>query len=178
MARDKIKSEPIDGFVYEVHQLPATKGEAIGAELVALIAPMIGALVGEGKAEAKIENVGELDLRALGLHAASDVFAKFISSPKLIEIRKLMAKHTEIWGEGFGDAGAPLERNYDDHFAGRYDAMIAWFLFALEVNFSGFFVGLWGRLADKYPLLRALPAVLSGPPTTSTGESGGLSSLE
>lgn len=176
MARDKIKSAPIDGFIYEVHQLPATKGEEIGAELVSMVAPMIGALAGEGKGSIKIESVGDLDLRALGLKAAADVFASQLSSPRLREIRKLMAEHTEIYGEGFGDAGAPLERNYDEHFAGRYDAMLEWFMFALEVNFSGFFAGLWGRVKTKYPVLQALPAVLSAPPNTSTGESGESSS--
>ncbi len=171
MAREKIKSEPIDGFVYEVHQLPATKGEEIGAELVAMVVPMLGALAGEGKG-VKIDGVGDLDLEALGLKAAAEVFATSITSPKLRNIRQLMAAHTEIYGEGFGDAGAPLSRNYDDHFAGRYDAMIEWFLFALEVNFRDFFGGLWGRLSARYPLLQALPVALSSLPSTSTGESG------
>lgn len=187
MARDKIKSEPIDGFVYEVHQLPATKGEELGAELIAMIVPMLGALAGEGKGEAKVGSVGDLDLGSLGLRAAAEAFATAVTSPKLRNIRKLMAEHTEIYGPGFGNAGldagpgdgdgGPLSKNYDDHFAGRYDAMIEWFLVALEVNFKDFFGGLWGRLGSKYPLLRALPAALSNLPATSTGESGESSSL-
>lgn len=177
--REKIKSEPIDGFVYEVHQLPATKGEELGAQLVAMLAPMIGALAGEGSSKIEIEakkSIGDFDLRSLGIKAASDVFAKEIASPRLTNMRKLMAEHTEIYGEGFGDAGAPLSRNYDEHFAGRYDAMLEWFMFALEVNFKGFFVGLWERTANRHPLLRSLPSVLSGPPSTLTGESGKSSS--
>jgi hypothetical protein len=172
MARDKVKSEPIDGFVYEVTQLPATKGEEIGTDLVAMVVPMIGALAGDGNSKVSVESVGDLDIRALGLRAGADVFSVQLTSPKLKEIRKTMAAHTDIYGEGFGDAGAPLSRNYDDHFAGRYDAMAEWFIFALEVNFSGFFVGLWGRMANRYPLLQALPGVLSALQNTSTGESG------
>jgi hypothetical protein len=176
MGRDKIKSEPIDGFVYEVHQLPATKGEEIGAELMAMMLPMIGALAGEGNSSVEVKSVGDLDLRALGLKAAAEVIAASLAGKQLRVIRALMAEHTEIFGEGFGDAGAPMSRNFDDHFAGRYDAMIEWFLFALEVNFGGFFGGLWRRTAAKYPILQALPAVLSDPPNTSTGESGESSS--
>jgi hypothetical protein len=178
MARDKVKSEPIDGFVYEVTQLPATKGEEIGADLIGMVMPLLGALAGEGSGEISIESVSDLDLRALGLKAAADVFADKLTGPRLREIRKIMAEHSEIYGDGFGDAGAPLSRNYDDHFAGRYDAMLEWFLFSLEVNFSGFFVGLWGRMGNRYPLLQALPGVLSGLQNTSTGESGGSSSPE
>ena len=178
MARDKVKSEPIDGFEYEVLQLPATKGEEIGAELVAMVLPMLGALAGEGSGKVDVQNIGELDIRALGLKAAADVFADKLTAPRLREIRKVMAAHTDIYGEGFGDAGAPLSKHYDDHFAGRFDAMLEWFLFALEVNFKGFFGGLWERIGRKYPLLRALPAVLSGPPNTSAGESGTSSSPE
>ena len=191
MGRDKIKSEPIDGFVYEVHQLPATKGEDIGRELVAMGIPVIGAFAGEGKSPPTItEDAGEIDLnlQSFGLKAASDVFSELLSSPRLKAIRILMAQHTDIYGPGFGNVGedaeagdgdgGPLSKNYDDHFAGRYDAMLEWFMFALEVNFKGFFVGLWGRMAKRYPVLRALPAVLSNLHRTSTGGSGDSSSPE
>jgi hypothetical protein len=178
MARDKVKSEPIDGFVYEVIQLPATKGEEIGAELLAMGIPLLGALAGESKVEPDNKSFGDLDLRSLGLKAATDVFADKLTAPRLREIRKIMAENTDIYGDGFGDAGAPLKIHYDDHFAGRYDAMLEWFLFALEVNFKGFFVGLWGRVTRKYPVLQALPAVLSDLRNTSTGESGASSSPE
>jgi hypothetical protein len=176
MARDKVKSDEIDGFVYEVHQLPATKGEEIGAELVAMVLPMLGALAGEGNGKVNVGSVGDLDLRALGLKATAEVFADKLTAPRLREIRAIMAAHTDIYGEGFGDAGAPLRLQYDEHFAGRYDAMLEWFAFALEVNFRGFFVGLWARVIKRYPVLQALPAVLSGPRSTSNGGSGESSS--
>jgi hypothetical protein len=89
-----------------------------------------------------------------------------------------MSQNTEIYGEGFGDAGAPLSRNIDDHFAGRYDAMLEWFMFALEVNFSGFFGGLWKRMKTRYPNLQNLAEVLSNLPSMSTGGSGDSLSLE
>ena len=176
--RDKVKSESIDGFVYEVNQLPATKGTGIGAELVAMAAPLAGALAGEGKSGIKIESVGDIDVRAFGLKAAADVFADKITAPRLHEIMNVMAESTDIYGEGFGDAGAPMKIHFDEHFAGRYDAMLEWFLFALGANFAGFFVGFWERMVQRYPVLRALRAALSTHQDTSTGESGKSSSPE
>ena len=34
-----------------------------------------------------------------------------------------------------------LATHFDQHFVGKYDEMIGWIAFALEVNFSSFFVG-------------------------------------
>lgn len=176
--RKKVKSEPIDGFVYEVHQLPASEAEEIGAELVAMAAPMLGSLFGEGTGSLSVKSLGDFDLKTLGIKAAVDVFAEKLSSKRLREIRATMAGSTAIYGDGYGDAGAPLAKNYDDHFAGELDAMLEWFAFALEVNFGGFFGGLWERMEKRFPVLQVLQEAMSDLQNTSVGESGNSSSNE
>jgi hypothetical protein len=56
-------------------------------------------------------------------------------------IIETLAKTTDIYGPGFGDAGAPMWRNFDEHFAGKYLALSKWFMFALKANFQDFIEG-------------------------------------
>ena len=64
---------------------------------------------------------------------------------------------------------APLASSYDDHFAGRYEALAEWGKFCFELNF-GSFLGAIGKLAGTKE------AVLSSfYPTVASGDSGGLS---
>jgi hypothetical protein len=65
-----------------------------------------------------------------------------------------LADATEITGPGFGDAGAPLKRHFDEHFAGSYLAMYKWLAFALKANFADFFEGT-GSAAQFAAKLRA-----------------------
>jgi len=63
-----------------------------------------------------------------------------------------------------------LDRIFDDHFAGRYDQMLQWFAFALEVNFRSYFLD-W--LSDRGLLDRVMRLIASASqsPTASTGTS-------
>ena len=64
----------------------------------------------------------------------------------------------------------PLEQVYDDHFAGRYQALASWVKEAFEHNFGPFF----GALRD---LLQARTALLqSASPKAPPGVSGASSS--
>jgi hypothetical protein len=108
--------------------------------LVPALATIIGELSGKkGLGSTDFQSLLDTDLDGDSLRAALDVVLENLSDTRVDEIMELMSQHTDIFGPGFGDQGAPLDKNFDDHFAGRYKAMYRWLVFAVRANFSDFF---------------------------------------
>lgn len=125
MAR-QTKSKDINGYTYKVTQLGALVGRKALARLAQATGPAIGTYAStQGDNETK-SNAALARL----LGALSESETEYFCD--------LFAPTTTVSGKEFrGDAA--LDINFDDHFAGNYDALIKWLVFSLEVNFGGFF---------------------------------------
>lgn len=157
--RKKVKSEAIDGFTYEVTQLGATDGQRLLVKLSKILLPAVGALVKGSDAK-----IADMDLASVDIDSAAKALAASLSPDEFDAIAASMSASTEIWGPGFGDAGAPMPRHFDEHFAGRYVAMLKWLAFALKVNFADFFDGK-GSVAGLVAGLRSQGAPSASPST-------------
>jgi hypothetical protein len=155
--RKKTKSDPIDGFVYEVTQLPAREGRGILVALTKVIVPTLGAAI-PGAVGAS--SLADVDLSDINFDSLAHTLAESLDESMFARVCDAMVGTTEVWGEGFGDAGAPLVKWFDDHFAGRYLAMLKWLAFALRCNFLDFFDALeeMKTKAKAKKLAAAVPA--------------------
>ena len=138
MARQKIKSEPIGGFTYEVTQLGAVEGKKLYVQVAKIVLPAMGAAL-KGR---DIKSITKDDLAGF---AWDEVAKALVTSLDGIDpIIDSMMRSTDVYGEGFGPEGAPLARNFDDHFAARPMAMLQWLVFAVKANLADFFDGEMG----------------------------------
>jgi hypothetical protein len=135
MARLKIKSEPIDSYVYEVTQLGAVEGKRIYAQVLKMVLPALGAAL-KGR---DLSGISKADVAGMALDEIAVALVRSLDG--VDAIIETLAKTTDIYGPGFGDAGAPMWRNFDEHFAGKYLSLSKWFLFALKANFQDFIEG-------------------------------------
>jgi len=161
VGRQAFKSNPIDGFTYEVMQLSAGAGLRMASELAKMVVPSIGAVAGSLDFSKGIAKAFGSKIDGAMLEHAAAALAANLDSPKVQAIVSELANTTNIFGPGFGDAGAPLRVHFDDHFAARYGALVQWLWFALKVNFASFFDGLPALktgLASASPVLPGLPS--------------------
>jgi len=154
MARKKLKSGDISGYRYVVTQLGAIDGKRIADEFMRVLLPVLTELL-SGLPAVEISSVQQLVDKMLDyvrperVRGAIDIILKALPQSRVEEIIEQMAKHTDVLGPGFGDAGAPLWRNFDEHFAGTYKAMFQWLAFAIKVNFADFFDDAVGEVVDQ-----------------------------
>lgn len=152
---------------YRVTQLGAKKGREMLVRLVKLAGPGLAAgLAGLSKADGK-------DTEAPMARALSDALYDLATRLTVEEFNGItdeLAKHTTIV---LGDLEPRLSDKFDDHFSGKYDEMLRWAAFALEVNFKSFFVGSGGGGGLMTRLSALMTAPPSPSPTTSTGTSTG-----
>jgi hypothetical protein len=139
MGRQKVMSPEIDGYRYAVLPFMATEGRRISLELVRAIGPALAHILGDGPvSKATIADL-QVSPDAIG-HAINSAF-NHLSLERIDALIARLAEQTDAYGDGFGDAGAPLDKQFDEHFAARYKAMYQWLMFALRVNFADFFPG-------------------------------------
>lgn len=146
MARQQVRSPEIDGFRYVVTQLDARTGRRLAFDLASSVLPAMAELM-SALPDAKPDK--ETLAKAIGNQGAVSAVQRLVAAlppSRLDEITELMAESTAVHGPGYGDAGAPLSRQFEDHFAGRYKAMLQWLAFALRVNFADFFGGTGGEV--------------------------------
>lgn len=108
----KQESKEICGTTYHVTQLGARKGTEVLLMLKGIVANHEKGMAGMLEA---------------------------VSSEVFFSVADTMAKYTEFdTVVGNKPARPRLDQVFDDHFAGRYDAMFEWLVFALQVNFADF----------------------------------------
>jgi hypothetical protein len=122
----KSESKVIGGDRYTVNQLGAIEGQRVIVRLMRFFGPAI--------AKAQTSKGGEKDA---GFIAG---LADAIDPDTFEELAKTMAENTICQPAG-GKPGA-LSAIYGEHFAGRYFELVQWFVFAMGVNFGGFFRGI------------------------------------
>lgn len=158
------REKKIGPHTYRVTQLGAKQGRSMLVRLVKICGPGLGSFVGGiGRGASSVDSA-----LALG---AGDAIHDLTTRLREDEIGALMdefALQTVVVQSA--EIELRLSDVFDDHFAGRYDAMLAWTRFCLEVNFASFFGASSapsGSLAKLWKMLSALPS-----PLTSTGTSG------
>ena len=134
------KEKVIGQTTYRVTQFGAVQGRKVLARLAKLLVV------------AKSTDLAQLDLES-----------------ELDYLCETFAPYTEI--QRLGDPKRPqLKDEFEEHFIGRYDEMLGWLLFALEVNFSSFFIGLTKQF-EGYAALQKRWNSGSPTPTGGSGES-------
>jgi len=146
----EIEERTIDGHVYAVSQLTASRGLEMFGRLAALIGPAALEVLARGASFDK-------DLATLA-PAAMALFAR-LKPGDLSEIAKELLAPATVDGK-------PLEKQFELHFQGRIMHLFKVLLFAVEVNFRDFRDALGGLVASQ-----KAPGRSEGS-STSTGTSG------
>lgn len=155
----------IGGTTFRVVVFGAKQGRSVLLRLLKMVGPSLGSFVGGlGRGAGKDADAAV----ALGIGEAMHELAARLAQSEVEGILDELAKHTVVVLPG--DKEPRLSDVFDDLFAGRYQDMVAWAAFALEVNYAGFFGGSGpGGLLSR--LMTLIPQA-SPSPSTSTGTSG------
>lgn len=116
----KSDSKQIGNHTYTVTQFGAREGGRVFIRITRLLGPAIGGGA-EGGAAAMIGQLSTA-LDESDFDSLCDTFAAA----------------TMVTGGDYGAKQPQLKAVFDDHFAGRYDELLEWLLFAFEVNYGSF----------------------------------------
>jgi hypothetical protein len=165
MAVTETRTKTIGGTTYRVAMLPAKVGRNLLVRIVKQLGPGIaGALSGVSASGAQ-DNLAAM---VLGASEAIHVLCARLQPDEFDAILDVFAKYTTLV---LPDNVEPqLVDKFDTHFAGRYDEMLSWAAFCMEVNFASFFGGSSGGTGTL--VQRALTLLQSTFQKGSTGTSG------
>lgn len=129
------KDKQIGRYTYEVTQLGFKEGRAFLARVFKILGPVVSELV---KGGAKVSDVLNKD----GRGAAGAIFeiSQQLSEADLTYACGVMGKKSCVVLED-GKKPQLSDEFMELHFAGHYDEMFKWLLFAVEVNYGSFFGG-------------------------------------
>jgi len=157
------REERIGEYTYRVTQFGAKQGRGLLVRLLKLAGPSLGAAL-SSLAQGQHKEV-EAALAA-GLSQGLYELAERLTESEVGSMLDDFAKQTVIV---LGDREPRLSDVFDAHFAGRYDEMLLWAKFCLEVNYASFFGGSNGERGLAGRILTVLSA--SPSPSASTGTS-------
>lgn len=123
---ERRQTKLIDGVTYESQPLPTGLGIKVFNRVIKVIGPTFGAVT---KETSQMAMLGAL-LEALPM-ALSDEDVDYL--------RQTFG--TASWYQNGGNSVPLVMQNQEQHFAGRYPALLGWLVFNIEVNFSGFLDG-------------------------------------
>lgn len=155
------KERRIGATTYRITQLPTKRGRALLVRFVRLFGPGAGAFVGGlGRARSGFDGaVG------LGIADAMHDLCTRLNDEDLGVICDEFAQFTVVIVSR--DVERRMVDVFDDHFAGKYDELLAWLRACCEVNFSSFFAV--SSLAGGLPrLMELLSKWQPQPPSTGT----------
>jgi len=157
------REKRIGEHTYRVTQFGAKQGRGLLVRLLKLAGPSLGATL-SSLAQGKHTEV-EAALAA-GLSQGLYELAERLNEAEVGSVLDDFAKQTVVV---IGDREPRLSDVFDAHFAGKYDEMLLWARFCLEVNYASFFGGSNGGPG----LIGRIQSVLSASPSpsASTGTS-------
>lgn len=123
--RERIQTRTIGVDTYEIEVLPTGLGRPLLVRITRELAPILGA-VAKGASESASAALGE----ALS-HLGS------LSEETIAECERVFGAHSCVVESR--DKKPRVSAVFDDHFAGRYDALAKWIYACAEVNFGSFF---------------------------------------
>lgn len=139
----KQETETIEGHAYTVRQFGARTGMTVAFRMFKVLGPALGKLavlkdLKDGKAtklpEGGVEVLLESVFKSVADMAKEEDFLYLVD-----QFQEVTTLHHRL-PDGPGTVvPVALKTVFDDHFAGRYGALLKWFLFAGRVNFSSFF---------------------------------------
>jgi hypothetical protein len=141
-----VQEHVIDGFTYKVEKLGAKIGKRVLARMIRLVGPAIEA-----------ENT-------------LDKLCTAFSDEQLDFFCDTFAAATRFSAEDKPEIEFLLKDKFDEHFAGRYGAMMQWLKASVETNYANFFdeLGLTPALLEG--LMKSAVGAMS--PTAPTMPSG------
>lgn len=160
------RSRTIAGTAYRVTQLGALEGTTLLVRLVKLLGPGVGSFIGGAGRGALNPASGADSVLAVGTGEAIHELCARLDAAELASIIHIFAVQTVVVVSR--EQEPRLSDLFDDHFAGRYDAMLAWLRWCLEVNFASFF-GAAGETGLLARIVKGLSTLQS--PSGSTGTS-------
>lgn len=156
----------IGSHTYAVSQLGALSGRKMLLRLIKLVGSGAAAGISSlGSGVAK--SIEEIIARGSG-DALLELLQR-LDEAEVASILDELARSTRV--KLSADTEPLLSEIFDMHFAGRYDDMLAWARFALEVNFASFFGGSSGFGSALKSLLQKVKSALQSR-KGSTGTSG------
>ena len=162
----EVKEKRIGAHLYRVTQLPAKKGRALLVRLTKLLGPGLAAAFGDlGRDKASTAEAAIASGIGQGLYE----LAERLSESEVGSILDELAVFTTVVLDA--EREPRLSDVFDDHFAGRYDEMLLWAGFCLEVNYASFFDGSGGSGG----LLRRALTLLQASTSPSTSKTAGTS---
>jgi hypothetical protein len=159
----------INGEIWELNELPATKGLEVFGDIMALIGDAASGFAAPAATPASPESILDVDLGKSGVVSLIGLMMKKIGDPKFIPTVKQL-----LYGGGhLARAGRPIAKSdFDDVFSANYGVLAQVVVFAFEANFASFLEG--------SPDLRALFGLvksLGSKPSTSAASTGSSSEL-
>ena len=147
------REHTIDGQIYSITQLGAKQGRLVLARVLRIVAGAAGAAQ---SVEDPVEAAA----------AAAAKLASALTDDEVNYLCDVFSKATQVTE---GAKGWALSDIFDDHFAGRYGAMLQWLWAALETNYSSFLsdVGL-----NVPALANAAKKAMTSTPQSPTPPSG------
>lgn len=124
-----VESKMIGEHVYKVTALDALAGRKVMARLLKVLGP---AMAGLSKPEGK-EEPGSRAAQAF-----ADVLSR-VTEEDVEALCNAFAPSTEVSAGAYGDKSPRLQGIFAVHFAGRYDELLQWLVFCLQVNFGSVF---------------------------------------
>lgn len=154
----------IAGRVYQTTLLGSKAGTRMSVRLLKLMGPTTSSFV-DGLAGGRGD--GEQSI-ALGVSDALREISTRLTGDELLSLMEELAKRTTVTLDA--EHQPRLSDIFDEHFSGKYDEMMAWLKFCLEVNFQSFFGGSVGAAALARRIWTLIESRSKSPPT-STGTS-------
>jgi len=158
------KQFEVDGVQYRLTMFGAKAGQKLLVRVVKVIAPALG----QGANDVSLGRSGGVELGSVRVAEAVESFCNGVDPAMFAEICESFAAKCEFSTDD-GATFRPLGALYDDHFAGRYLALLRWVGESFRVNYADFFGELGPRLQAFMQTTRAASPSLS----TSTGASTG-----
>jgi hypothetical protein len=154
---------------YRVSQLGAKRGRKALVRLVKAAGPVLGAAAAHAGDLGEIKGLGDIKVELIG--RAISEFTNQLSEADVDHFCDLFAPLTLVKVPDTDDDWVPLDKSFDQHFAGRYGQMLEWLWTCIRFNFLGFTSALGSGKAERM-LETMMAAFKSTSPRTSTSSSG------
>ncbi len=132
----KNETRTIGEHEYTVYQLGAKEGREILRRLVKVLGASFDVVAREWGTGGFTSNLPAMARGAVAV-------VENLEGPDLVAFCDAFGKSSTV---RLGEKNPKVADVFDLHFAGNYDEMVLWLVFALEVNYAGFFRGMLAKV--------------------------------
>lgn len=132
------------GFNYRHRQLGSKASLSLARELMAMIGPALGMVLGAGGTlRVSLDSLLDAEITPDAMSKAVESFVTRVTDAKLQELMALMIGRSEVQtgdDDGTGSpAFVPFAHRYEAQFTGKPKAQLAFLVEAIKVNVADFF---------------------------------------